>query len=296
MNTALGYLLLCCDIGDGITPLSLHQLSCIRQRMAAAAAVETADTPLSQSELQKLGFSNATAEKISVLLSREDSLRDYLALGAQSGCYPLTCVSNGFPQVLRSKLGKHCPAVLFYRGNLSLLENPCIAVVGSRKINELGYSFARHVGQLAAAEGYTLVSGNAHGADRAAQEACLLDGGNVIAVVSEPLYSLRAPNAHILYLSEQGWHQDFSAVRALSRNRLIHALGEKSFVAQCAPASGTWKGSANALKQTGATVFFHDDGSAGASSLQALGAIPLSISNFTSIRSVLPEQTAIFDE
>lgn len=295
MNTAeRGFLLLCGDLADGMAPLSLHQLHLLRQRLLGAAQKDDASASLTVPFFQSLGYSEKYAVRLAALYDREDTLQQYLELGAQKGCFPLTCVSDGFPQYLREKLGKRCPAVLFYRGDPTLLGGRKIAVVGSRKLKAYGSSFAAKVGELAAREGLTLVSGNAHGADKTAQEACLQNGGSVIAVVSEPLYE-QPLSDRIVYLAESGWHQPFSAERALSRNRLIHALGERSFVAQCAVGSGTWQGSADALKHAVAPVFVCNDGSEGAKGLEKLGAAPVTPEKLNDLSALCPAQTSLFD-
>lgn len=293
MTTAeLGFLLLCCDIGDGLPPLTLHRLELLRRRMQAQKC-STPDCELDVPAFEALGYKKEFAEKLAALFAREEALGTYLALGAQRQCYPMTCVSDGFPP-LRARLGARSPAVLFYRGNLSLLQNRRIALVGSRELNEQGHAFAERIGALAAKEGFTLVSGNARGADRTAQDACLKHGGSVIAVVSEPLYAQPQPDERILYLAESGWHQDFTPARALSRNRLIHALGERSFVAQCAPGSGTRKGAEDALKHGIAPVFVHEDGTKEAAALAALGAIFVSLDGLQSLPCDEDAQSVFF--
>lgn len=287
-----GFLLLCCELGDGLTPLSLHRLEQLRHRMETAKLDSTAASAhITVPDLQRLGYSEQEAAKLYALLSREEQLHTYLSIGAQKGCTPLTCVSDGFPQLLRKRLGAHCPAVLFYRGNLSLLQNRKVALVGSRQLSLEGGVFAAKVGQLAAAEGYTLVSGNARGADKTAQEACLRSGGSIIAVVSDALFSQPLSGDRVLYLSEGGWHQDFSAARALQRNRLIYALSEKSLVAQCTIGGGTWSGAQDALRKGISPVFISNDGSAGSAALISLGAVPVTSDALYTISALSPAQT-----
>lgn len=290
-----GFLLLCGDLGDGVTPLSLHQLELLRRRMTALSIPIDTEAELCAADLQRLGYTPEMSLRISALLSRDKVLDDYLALGAEQACYPLSCVSDGFPQPLRLRLGRRCPAVLFYRGNLSLLHGKRIAVVGARDLEAHGAAAAKHLGALAAQEGYTIVSGNARGADKTAQDACLQHGGSVISVVSEPLCAQPLSSDQVLYLAESGWHETFSAARALSRNRLIHALGGKSFVVQCARSGGTWRGSEDALKHGFAEVYAEDDGSEGATALSNLGATMLRCTALTSLASVFPAQVGFFD-
>ena len=99
--------------------------------------------------------------------------------------------------------------------------------------------------------------------------------GGFGSAVAEVLAELPAQR-NVLFLSEGGWTLPFSAVRALSRNRLIHAMGEKTLVAQTGFGSGgTWNGTLENLRHGWSPVFVHADGSEGASALIARGAEPV---------------------
>ena len=78
---------------------------------------------------------------------------------------------------------------------------------------------------------------------------------------------------NILYLSADSFDAPFSAQRALYRNGLIHCMGQKVFVAQCAYGKGgTWKGTVNNLKRRHSDVFCFNDGSQASKELAQLGA------------------------
>ena len=180
-----------------------------------------------------------------------------------------------FPQRLREQLGARCPAALFCRGDLRLLQRPCISVVGSRHLASPGAQFAAQAGRLAAREGFTLCSGDAMGADRTAQEACLRGGGSVLIFPATELVYCPA-RENVLYAAEGGFELGFSAQRALGRNRFIHAMGEKTLVAQCrAGTGGTWDGTTENLRHGWSPVFVNSDGSEGAQALIARGAAPV---------------------
>ena len=153
-----------------------------------------------------------------------------------------------------------------------MLDTPKSALVGSRALQPPNEKFAREVGRQAAKQGYTVVSGNARGADRAAQEACLAEGGNVIVVVADALCK-HTLKERVLYLSEDSFDGAFSAPRALSRNRVIHSLGVSTFVAQASlRAGGTWSGTVKNLSCGWTPVFCFDDGSEAMEQLLQLGA------------------------
>ena len=140
----------------------------------------------------------------------------------------------------------------------------------------------------------TLVSGGAAGADTAAQEACLAAGGRVICFVPDSLLDHPA-RQNVLYCSAGGYELPFSTPRALARNCLIHAMGEKTLVAQCAEGTGgTWSGSQWNLRRGMSELYVFDDGSAASAVLQSCGAerlpdIPASLA------LLRPFQLSIFD-
>ena len=87
----------------------------------------------------------------------------------------------GYPRRLREL--PDAPPLLYCRGDLQLLQAPCVAVVGSRACSPEGIAVAREIaGQLSAA-GITVVSGLAIGIDCQAHTAALLHPGSTVAVL-----------------------------------------------------------------------------------------------------------------
>jgi DNA processing protein len=80
------------------------------------------------------------------------------------------------------------PVELFqYRGDLSLVESPCISVVGARDASDDGKMRAARLARELVKHGYTIVSGLARGIDTAAMVAAIRAGGNVIGVIGTPI-------------------------------------------------------------------------------------------------------------
>ena len=268
-----GFLLLTGYLGDSLEkPLTIPQLRKLTQRMQSSQ-MPREDRELVPGDIIRLGYDAEMAERICSLLSRTEQLRRYVQQGDHFDCYPLTRISLNYPQRLRDCLAAEAPGVLWAKGNPEILQRPAIALVGSRDLRDENLTFARQVGIAAAQQGYVLVSGNARGADRAAQDSCLEQGGYVISVVSDRLekYPLQS---HVLYLSEEGYDLEFSPARALQRNRIIHSLGTKTFVAQCALGKGgTWSGTVKNLQASWSPVFCFCDGSAASLELEQRGAM-----------------------
>ncbi len=285
-------LLLCCALGGTGKPLTLAEFRTLQQRVSGLDTEDGAQE-LRPEHLRQLGYSREMGERIVSLLAREEALHRYLQIAAEDGVCVLTRISQGFPQSLR-KLGESCPPALFYKGDPKLFGKPCVALVGSRQIAKRNRDFAARIGELAAREGYVLISGGAAGADSVAQEACLGEGGQVICIVPDELR--RHPmRERVLYCCEEGYELPFTAARALRRNRLIHGLGEKTFVAQTACGQGgTWAGTKDNLRRGLSPVFILDDGSEGAAELVSLGAVPVD-EKPESLHKLTQGQLSIFD-
>lgn len=284
-----GFLLLTAFLGDPeCRPLTVAQFRDLTLRARGMKKPEQ-DRELTEADIMALDCDRAFARRVIGLLSRTQQLQWYLERGARRGCTPITRISRQYPVRLRKQLGAEAPGVIWAKGDVSLLQGPAVALVGSRDLNPDNREFARLVGKQAALQGITLVSGHARGADRTAQDSCLENGGAVISVVSDELEKHTA-HPNMLYLSEEGFDLAFSSHRALRRNRLIHSLGEKTFVAQCTLGrGGTWDGTRNNLRHGWSPVFCFRDGSDACRELEQLGAAiiqPEDLGNIEALHSV----------
>ena len=285
-----GLLLLCCALGEDVQPLNRRDYAQV-MKLLQNAKEKSMEGEVTAEVLLEAGLSHELAQRVFCLLERSHQPERYLQ--GQEDISVITRISPQFPQKLR-KLGEECPAALFCKGDVSLLQKEAICVVGSRLLAERGAAFARYVGNLAAKEGYVLISGNAAGADRTAQDACLQAGGSVISVVPDALERCKM-RENQLFICDEGYEFAFSTARALRRNHLIHALGEKVFVAQCLEArGGTWAGTSDNLKRGLSAVYVLDDGSEGMRALRGLGAAY--VGDFIpSLRALQNPQLSIFD-
>ena len=281
-----GFLLLCCHLGNPERrPVTAAQFRKLARRVRDSEKAP-GDRELELSDLTKLGYHTEEGQRILKLLSEEDLLNRYLSKAAKHGCVPLTRLTPGYPRRILNALGDDAPGCLWARGDLSLLENPGIALVGSRELHPENERFAREAGTQAARQGLTLISGNARGTDRTAQDACLSAGGGVISILADRLTD-HVPVRKILYLSEEGFDLEFSAQRALSRNRCIHALGITAIAAQCSlQTGGTWDGSVKNLRFGWSPLCVFDDGSESANLLEQMGAEKIGFEELKNLRNL----------
>ena len=288
-----GFLLLTSSLGDPERhPLTVAQLRTLTKRVRAMERSE-GNRDLEEADLLSLGYDREMSQKILRLLGQEDVLSYYLQKAGRVGCIPITRVTPGYPGALR-RLQLDAPGVLWAKGDLSVLAKPMISLVGSRNIRLENRKFAREVGLQAARQGFVLVSGNARGADRIAQESCLTAGGEVVAVVADTLAD-KCEQKRILYLCEDSFDFLFSAQRALSRNRVIHSLGSRVFVAQCDyQTGGTWNGTEKNLTNGWSPVFCYDDGSEACLNLSQRGAECIGLDSLSDFKALTVPQKRLF--
>ena len=140
------------------------------------------------------------------------------------------------------------PALLFYQGNIDLLELPKVAVVGSRDSSKLGNQSVQKIIKELNNE-LIIVSGLARGIDTAAHMAALQNGGRTIAVIGTGL-DVFYPKANKklqsyigknhLVLSEYGPGEQPLKFHFPERNRIIAGLCRGVIVAEAKMRSGSW--------------------------------------------------------
>lgn len=289
-----GFLLLCSHLGDGARKcLTTAQFRKLTQRMKQAAP-PSENRDLRPGDLTALGYGAEDAQRIVHLLSEEERLDRYLRRGEKAGCRALTRFSGHYPRLLEDRLGADAPALLWYKGDPALLNTPAIALVGSRELLPENEAFALQAGVQAAKQGLTLVSGNAKGADCTAQDGCLASGGKVISIVADTLAEHKEAE-NVLWLSEDSFDLGFSPIRALSRNRLIHAMGCVTLVAQSSlQTGGTWDGSVKNLRFGWSPLFCFDDGRESTRLLAQMGAELISPAQLADLQNLSDAQCHLF--
>ena len=291
-----GFLLLTSQLGDPERkPLTVAQFRNLAKR-AKAADRNVAARDLEIADLMALGYDTHAAERIYGLLSGTNQLREYLRRAEACDCFPITRMNTAYPVAVRKRLGLDSPGVLWVKGDVTLLNRPAVAVIGSRELREENAKFAAEAGYQIAKQGYVLVSGNARGADRTAQEACLEAGGCVISVVADSLQKQEL-RERVLYLSLDDFDQEFSAHRALHRNHVIHAMASLAIAAQCTLGKGgTWDGILVNLKNGWNPVYIYADGSKAAEELQNRGVQPVTAEDIRNIAALTLQSPNFMNE
>src|SRR5713101_7006345 len=172
----------------------------------------------------------------------------------------LTVLDDKYPKLLKSSLKREqTPPVLFYAGDLRILERQTIAIIGSRKAGEESLAFTRAVSSYLAEHGANVISGNARGVDRTAYEGATSTEGCTTVVLPHGIRKLsgvqwralleKIEAGKVLLLSQ--FHPDAQWVvsRAMERNKVVTGLAQIVIVAEADTKGGTWEGANGALKQ-----------------------------------------------
>lgn len=167
---------------------------------------------------------------------------------AQPGCHLLSLADARYPAALLEV--SNPPLLLFAQGDLSLLQRPAVAVVGSRHPTAQGQDNARAFAQALAEAGVPVVSGLALGVDAAAHEGALaaVVGASTVAVVGTGL-DVVYPRRHAglqrrigergLLLSEFLLGTPALSPNFPKRNRIVAALARGTLVVEAAVQSGS---------------------------------------------------------
>jgi DNA processing protein len=158
----------------------------------------------------------------------------------------LTWFDPRFPQRLREIPDP--PVLLYLRGDVSLLKNPAVAVVGARGCTLLGLQSVERISSDLSRFGVTVVSGLAAGIDRQAHQSALAGIGSSIAVLGAGLDIHYPPEnedlrrvleAKGLVVTEFGPGTRPEARNFPIRNRIISGLSLGVLVAEAAARSGS---------------------------------------------------------
>lgn len=195
----------------------------------------------------------------------------------------LTILDQDYPSLLK-KISQP-PWVLYYRGDVSLLSGPAIAVVGTRRPTPYGLKVTQQFAEELSHCGWVIVSGMASGIDGVAHRSVLRAQGKTVAVLGSGIDVIYPKNHRALYeqlineglvLSEMPPGTKPHPGLFPQRNRIISGLSYGTVVIEAAEKSGSLI-TANYSLEEGREVFaipgpITSDKSGGTNSLIQQGA------------------------
>lgn len=260
-DNAMSAILLCSYLGidgsDGLKPLSLGEWNGFLDKLSEAGLEPGAVLGMDTADLGRLQQPEESAERIRKLAARGGSVAFVLSELAGKGVGAVTSFDADYPKLVRQRLQKKMPPVLFYAGNIQLANKIGIGVVGSRNVDEDGMEFTRRLAEKAASEKLMLYSGGARGVDTISESAALNAGGGVVSYLADSLLSRIKKKEvlngilqeRLLLFSDVKPDAGFSAARAMNRNKYIYASSYAAFVVSADyNKGGTWNGAMEAMR------------------------------------------------
>jgi len=241
---------ICADAADWLTLSFLPGLGCtLINRLVEVAGTPGAVLGSGGAAKPLPGFGTRVqallADQRQVSAARERAQRELDRLAALAITL-LTPGSEYYPQALFFFPDR--PVLLYCRGDLHLLAQPAVAIVGSRTASRYGLRVGAMLAAELAAEEITIVSGAAYGIDAAAHRAALAAGGATLAVLGCGV-DISYPRAHAgllteiaasgLVLSEFPLGTPPEAFRFPVRNRIISGLARGIVVVEATERSGS---------------------------------------------------------
>jgi len=171
---------------------------------------------------------------------------------------PIT--SKDYSPTLKKNLGRSlAPPLIYIKGNLQIFNEKSIAIVGSRKAENVSLEFTDNIAKKASEEFKVIVSGFAKGVDKQALDSALKYNGQSIIVLPQGIatfssgfkkYYKQIIEGNVLVLSTFYPKAPWSVRLAMARNPIIYGLASEIYVAESSEKGGTWSGVIDGLRKS----------------------------------------------
>ena len=212
------------------------------------------DYKLNQSEI--VLFEEAKKELSTYAFMVEDLL--------EQGYSILPITSQDYSPTLKKNLGRtYAPPVIYTKGNLQIMKEKSIAIVGSRKANDISLEFTDNIAKNASKDYKVVVSGFAKGVDKKALDSAIKYKGQSIIVLPQGIATFQSGfkkhykqiiDGDVLVLSTFYPKAPWSVQLAMARNPIIYGLASEIYVAESSEKGGTWSGVMDGLRK-GRTIY-----------------------------------------
>lgn len=213
---------------------------------------------------KKLNLPDETVERIERLLSRSGQFGVEMSSLNNKGIFTLTKLDKEYPSIYRTKLKKQAPPVLYYSGNLLLLNNKGVSIVGSRDIDQAGIEFTEKLSERCTNDGLNIISGGARGVDSIAEKKANESDGTTVIILADSMdRKIRNKDTRDAIIRNQSLilspfrpDMPFQTYAAMERNKYVYALA--NFVVVVSSdynKGGTWSGATENLRKSWVPMF-----------------------------------------
>ncbi len=170
---------------------------------------------------------------------------------------PIT--SPDYSPTMKNNLKRaYSPPLIYTKGNKQIMKENSIAIVGSRKAEDISLDFTDNVAKNASKDYKVVVSGFAKGVDKQALDSAIKYKGQSIIVLPQGIttfssgfkkYYKQIIDGDVLVLSTFFPKAPWSVQLAMARNPIIYGLAKEIYVAESSEKGGTWSGVVDGLRK-----------------------------------------------
>lgn len=260
-DNAMSAILLCSYIGinkeDTTKPFSLGEWNRFLDKVIDMKLDPSVVLRKDLDILAQLKYNSSEIERIKKLVSRGGAVAFEINDLASKGIEVITLFDTDYPILLKRKLKRKTPPILFYAGDINLAKKIGIAVVGSRNVDQAGMEFTRELVSRAAEERLVVYSGGAKGVDTISEISAIENGSAVVSFIADSLIAKikrkevlkNILQQKLLLISDVKPEAGFSVARAMNRNKYIYAAAYGAFIVSSDyNKGGTWAGAIENIK------------------------------------------------
>lgn len=258
----------CCQLLNNNTkPLNIFEWSSLADLLMNKKLEPKDLIDFTFDELLSIGLDIDFSNRLLDLRSKSSSIIFELDKLYSKNINIVTRADSSYPKKLKKKLGKKCPPLFYYVGDLNLLDKEVIGFVGSRNITDDDILFNTNIVNKVIEKGYGVVSGGAIGVDSISKDIaiqksfCIEYLGDSLNRKIKDINNIKAiKDNKLLLLSFVNPDAPFNVGNAMKRNEFIYSQSEATIIIKSDyQKGGTWNGAISNLKNNYTKSFCWDN-------------------------------------
>jgi predicted Rossmann fold nucleotide-binding protein DprA/Smf involved in DNA uptake len=206
-------------------------------------------------------------KEIELLNNAKNELANYSFLVEdllEQGYDIIPITSPDYSPIIKNNLKRaYSPPLIYTKGNKQIMKENSIAIVGSRKAEDISLEFTDNVAKTASKDYKVVISGFAKGVDKQALDSAIKYKGQSIIVLPQGITTFKSGfkkyykqiiDGDVLVLSTFFPKAPWSIQLAMARNPIIYGLAKEIYVAESSEKGGTWSGVIDGLRK-GRNIF-----------------------------------------
>lgn len=297
-------IILCSHIcsGENINPLEPKEWSKLAKLMLENNIEPFQLLSLNEEIISKLQLDNKTILRITNLVKRSASITFEINKYENMGIKIVTRADSNYPSIIKKKLKNDSPPILYYCGNLEILNKELVGFVGSRIIDDKDKKTVEKLVKNVINKGYGIVSGGAKGIDEISSKFALEHGGYVVEFLADSILKKiknktvmkNIRENKLLICSLMKPDAGFNVGIAMMRNKYIYTSSIGTVVIKTdLKKGGTWAGATENIRKKYSPICCLDSDNLGNQELIKLGASKINEEWQVEFEEPLIEQTAI---